>query len=103
TSGEGFFGRVMALVYNARAMQARGPCAVLQRADAAAGASPLSFRQTQTSIGQISAPIAMAARIAAIGRSKNGNMLPSDLISEVTNACSTIVPITMPSTMAATG
>ncbi len=48
---------------------------------------------TQTSTGQISAPIAMAARIAAIGRSKNGRMLPSDLISEVTNACSTMVPI----------
>ena len=44
-----------------------------------------------------------AARIAEIGRSKNGRIEPSDLISEVTKACSTIVPITMPSTMAATG
>jgi hypothetical protein len=43
--------------------------------------SRLSFRHTQTSTGQISAPIAMAARIAAIGRSKNGRTLPSDLIS----------------------
>src|SRR6185295_1024608 len=92
-----------ALVYNGRAVQARGPCAALQRADAVAGAPPLIFRHTQTSTGQMSAPIAMAARIAAIGRSKNGNMLPSDLISEVTNACSTMVPMTMPSTMAATG
>ena len=41
--------------------------------------------------GHISAPIANVARIAEIGRSKNGNMLPSDLISEVTNACSTMV------------
>src|SRR5206468_5294914 len=101
--GGGILRQGHGLVYNARAMQARGPRAVLQRADAAAGASPLSFRHTQTSTGQTSAPIAMAARIAAIGRSKNGNMLPSDLISEVTNACSTMVPITMPSTMAATG
>ena len=42
--------------------------------------------QTHSPIGQSSAPIVMAARIAAIGRSKNGRMLPSDLISEVTKA-----------------
>ena len=53
----------------------------VQPADAAGAAPRLSRRHTQTSTGQISAPIAMAARIAAIGRSKNGNMLPSDLIS----------------------
>ena len=45
----------------------------------------------------------MAASTAATGRLKNGRMLPSDLMSEVTKLCSTIVPMTMPSTIAATG
>ena len=45
----------------------------------------------------------IAASTAETGRSKNGRMLPSDLISEVTKLCSTIVPMTMPSTIAATG
>ena len=31
--------------------------------------------------------------MAATGRLKNGQMLPSDLISEVTKLCSTMVPI----------
>src|SRR6185436_1684747 len=54
-----------------------------------------SRRHSQTSTGHTNAPIAIEARIAEIGRSKNGRMLPSDLISDVTKACSTIVPITM--------
>ena len=49
------------------------------------------------------AAIVMAARTTATGRSTKGSRLPSDLISEVTRLCSTIGPITMPSTSAATG
>ena len=45
----------------------------------------------------------MAASTAAIGRSKKGRRLPSDLISEVTKLCSTMEPMTRPSTSAATG
>src|SRR5262245_1839076 len=92
-----------ALLYNGRATQATGRRRDQRDVAAAAAAAGFSLRQAQTSTGQSSAPIAMEARIAATGRSKNGRMLPSDLISEVTKACSTMVPITMPSTMAATG
>ena len=74
----------------------------LKRSGLAPSRSP-SFRLTHTSSGQANAAKVQAARIAEIGRSKNGRIEPSDLISEVTNACSTIVPMTMPSTMAATG
>ena len=49
------------------------------------------------------APMVQAARTAATGRLKKGRMLPSDLIRDVTKFCSTIVPMTIPSTMAATG
>ena len=49
------------------------------------------------------APKVIAASTAATGRSKKGSTSPSDLMSEVTKFCSTIVPMTMPSTMAATG
>src|SRR3954452_13029912 len=75
-----------------------------QRADVVEAAdSRLNRCQTQSNTGQINAPVAIEARIAEIGRSKNGRMLPSDLINDVTNACSTMVPITIPSTIAATG
>src|SRR3954454_11509034 len=75
-----------------------------QRAEVAEAAdSRLNRCQTQSNTGQINAPIAIEARIAEIGRSKHGRMLPSDLINDVTNACSTMVPITIPSTIAATG
>src|SRR5262245_43910452 len=93
-----------ALLYNGRAGQARAR-ARRQRGVAAADAVARGFsrRRSQTSTGQTDAPMAMDARITATGRSKKGGILPSDLISDVTKACSTIVSITMPSTMAATG
>jgi hypothetical protein len=56
-----------------------------------------------TPTGHKRAAMVMAARTAATGRLKKGRMLPSDLMSEVTKACSTIVPMTIPSTIAATG
>src|SRR5882724_9336576 len=77
---------VAALMRATLAVQACG-------AAAEAGDPRRSRCHSQSSTGQIVAPIANAARIAEIGRSKNGRMLPSDLISEVTKACSTMVPI----------
>jgi hypothetical protein len=53
--------------------------------------------------GHKRAAMVIEASTAATGRLKNGRMLPSDLMSEVTKLCSTIVPMTMPSTIAATG
>ncbi len=58
---------------------------------------------SQNPIGHSSAPMVNEARIVETGRLKNGQMLPSDLISDVTKLCSTIEPITTPSTSAATG
>src|SRR3954463_8875956 len=63
----------------------------------------VSFRRTHANAGQAKAAIVQAARTADTGRSKKGRILPSDLISDVTKACSTMVPMTMPSTIAATG
>src|SRR6185312_3816035 len=56
-----------------------------------------------TTRGHKRAAMVIEASTAATGRLKNGRMLPSDLMSEVTKLCSTIVPMTMPSTIAATG
>ena len=66
-------------------------------------ADVLSSVRTQMKTGQSRAPMVRADRMLETGRSKKGRSEPSDLISEVTKLCSTIVPMTMPSTMAATG
>src|SRR5262245_118563 len=62
-----------------------------------------SSLHVHTPRGHKRAAMVIEASTAATGRLKNGQMLPSDLMSEVTKLCSTIVPMTMPSTIAATG
>src|SRR4029077_1706898 len=59
-----------------------------------------SRAHVHTPTGQKSAAMVRAARTPPTGRLKNGRMLPSDLMSEVTKACSTMVPMTIPSTIA---
>ena len=71
-------------------------CAAVDRAGRAR-------RLSQIKSGHTNAPIASVASTAETGRSKNGSRLPSDLMSDVTKLCSNMVPITMPSTVAATG
>jgi hypothetical protein len=72
------------------------PACVSYFAPTTARSAGASLRRIHTKAGQANAAIVDAASTADTGRSKNGRIEPSDLISEVTKACSTMVPITMP-------
>jgi hypothetical protein len=60
----------------------------LDQHDVAAGTAAAGPTFPHTSSGHARAPIAIEARTAATGRSKNGSRLPSDLIGDVRKACS---------------